>query len=140
MARRVGPDGQVYATAGPNPAHEIYQTVAAAGVDNVTVVTRTPGNLPRLPIGCCDAVLVRAVYHEFRDRHRLTASLMQNVRPGGRVAVIDFDEGTAEQLSGHGIAMNTVVTEMTGAGFHLERRIPDWAGHAYCLLFTRPAT
>ncbi len=138
LARRVGTTGQVYATVGPSPAHEIYETVAAAGVDNVTVITRTPGNLPRLPIGCCDAILVRAVYHDFKDRQQLAHSLFLNARPGGRVAIIDFDEGSSEQQSGHGIALQTPIKEMTAAGFQVTEIVEDWAGHAYCIVFTRP--
>ncbi len=139
LARRVGPGGQVYATVGPNPAHEIYQTLAEADVNNVTVITRTPANLPRLPIGCCDAILVRAVFHDFKDRAQLAHSLFLNARPGARVAIIDFDEGTAEQQSGHGISMQIPIKDMTEAGFVLTEKIEDWAGHAYCLVFTRPA-
>jgi ubiquinone/menaquinone biosynthesis C-methylase UbiE len=139
LARRVRPSGQVYATVGPNPAHEVYETIAAAGVDNVTVITRTPGNLPRLPVACCEAILVRAVFHDFRDRRQLAQSLFLNTRVLGRVAVIDFDEGTPEHGSGHGLDMATAVAEMTGAGFRVEQRIEDWAGNAYCLVFVRPA-
>jgi predicted methyltransferase len=138
LARRVGASGQVYATVGPNPAHEIYQTLAEADVNNVTVITRTPANLPRLPIGCCEAILVRGVYHEFQDRARLAHSLYLNARPGARVAIIDFDEGTSEQQSGHGIAIQSPIKDMTAVGFVLTDTIEDWAGHAYCLVFTRP--
>jgi predicted methyltransferase len=138
MARRVGPSGQVYATVGPNPAHELLQTIAAAGVDNVSVITRTPGASPRLPIGCCEAVLVRAVYHEFADRHLLLSSLHKNLKPGGRVALIDFDEGTPEHASGHGIARGTVVAEVKAAGFELSKVEPHWFGNAYCVLFRQP--
>jgi predicted methyltransferase len=139
MARRVGPGGQVYATVGPNPAHELMQTVAAAGVDNVSVITRTPGASPRLPLACCEAVLVRAVYHEFADRHLLLESLRKNLRPGGVVALIDFDEGTPEHASGHGIARRTVVSEVSAAGFELAKIEPRWFGNAYCVLFRLPA-
>ena len=138
MARRVGPGGQVYATVGPNPAHELLQTIAAAGVDNVSVITRTPGTSPRLPLACCEAVLVRAVYHEFADRHQLLSSLRRNLKPGGLVALIDFDEGTPEHASGHGIARSTVVAEVKAAGFELARVEPRWFGNAYCVLFRQP--
>jgi len=138
MARRVGPSGQVYATVGPNPAHELLQTVAAGGVDNVSVITRTPGASPRLPLGCCEAVLVRAVYHEFAERHTLLASLGQNLKPGGILAIIDFDEGTPEHAVGHGIARRTVLAEVTGAGFELRETFAHWSGNAYCLVFRRP--
>ncbi len=139
LARRVRPSGQIYATVGPNPAHEVYETIASAGVDNVTVITRTPGNLPRLPIDCCEAILVRAVYHEFRDRRQLAQSLFLNARPQARVAVIDFDEGTPEHQSGHGIDRDVVISEMTEAGFRVDQLIEDWAGNAYCVVFLRPA-
>jgi len=135
MARRVGPSGQVYATVGPNPAHELLQTIAAARVDNVSVITRTPGASPRLPLGCCEAVLVRAVYHEFADRQLLLSSLHKNLKPGGLVALVDFDEGTPEHASGHGIARSRVVAEVSGAGFELVRVEPHWFGNAYCVLF-----
>ena len=138
MARRVGPGGQVYATVGPNPAHELIQTVAAAGVDNVSVITRTPAASPRLPLLCCEAVLVRAVYHEFADRRQLLDSLRKNLKPGGRVALIDFDEGTPEHASGHGIARRIVLPEVVAAGFELERVEPRWFGNAYCVLFRQP--
>ena len=138
MARRVGPEGQVYATVGPNPAHELLQTVAQAAVDNVSVITRTPGNAPRLPIGCCEAVLVRAVYHEFADRQTLLSSLRKNLKPGGLLAIIDFDDGTPEHAAGHGIAHGIVLRELTEAGFEIADDISDWSGNAYCLVFRQP--
>ena len=139
MARRVGPKGQVYATAGPDPPHVIYETIASSGVDNVTVVVRTPGQQSRVPPDCCQAVLMRAVYHEFDDRLRVTrGAAYRALKPGGLLAVIDFDEGTPEQMSGHGIARETVVREVTSVGFELDRVIEDWEGNAYCLIFRRP--
>ncbi len=141
LARRVGPTGQVYATVGPNPPHELYRTLARAGVDNVTVIIRTPGpTTPRLPLACCDAILVRAVYHEFRQQRSLIIrNLWRNLKPGGRLLVIDFDENTPEHASGHGVAMRVVLDEMTAAGFELVEIVPDWNGHAYAVLFRRPA-
>jgi predicted methyltransferase len=138
MARRVGPNGQVYATVGPNPAHELLKTVAEAAVDNVSVITRTPGNAPRLPLDCCEAVLVRAVYHEFADRKTLLSSLRKNLKSGGLLAIIDFDEGTPEHAAGHGIALGTVAEEVAAAGFEPAETIADWSGNAYCLLFRQP--
>jgi SAM-dependent methyltransferase len=140
MARRVGPTGQVYATVGPNPAHELLRTVAEGGVDNVSVITKTPGDSPRLPLGCCEAILVRAVYHDFSDRRTLLASLRKNLKPGGLLAIIDFDEGTPEQAGGHGIARRTVAAEVTGAGFELRETHAHWSGNAFCLVFRQPAS
>lgn len=109
-------------------------------MDNVTVITRTPGQPSRLPLECCEAILLRAVYHEFRDRSAIAATMARNLRPGGLLADIDFDEGTPDQMSGHGIARATTVREVTAAGFEIEQVIEDWAGNAYCVLFRRPAS
>lgn len=138
IAARVAPEGQVYATAGPDPPHVIYETIAAAGVDNVTVVVRTPGDQSRVPSNCCEAALMRAVYHEFDDRLRVTSRIYEALRPGATLAIIDFDEGTPEERNGHGIARQTVVEEVTSVGFALEEVIEDWEGNAFCLLFRRP--
>ena len=54
------------------------------------------------------------------------------------MAVIDFEEGTPQQLSGHGLAQSTLIAEMTAAGFAVEQIIDDWSGNAYCVLFRRP--
>jgi predicted methyltransferase len=140
MARRVGEEGQVYATAGPSPVHELYQTIADAGVDNVTVITRTPGDTGRLPYNCCDAVLLRWVYHDFEDRYTFAQTLFKDTKAGGRLMIIDRDEDTPVGLSGHGISQEKVIEEITSAGFELERRIDDWEGDTYALIFRKPAT
>lgn len=137
MAERVGPEGQVYATAGPNPAHELLATIAAAGIDNISVITRTPADTPRLPIGCCDTILVRAVYHHFEDRGQLLSSLRRNLRPNGTVLIIEFDEGTPEQITGHGIGRATVRQDALAAGFDIVQETDDWNGNAYAMLLRR---
>jgi SAM-dependent methyltransferase len=140
LARRVGDEGHVYATAGPTPVHVLFETVADAAVDNVTVITRTPGDTGRLPVACCDAVLLRIVYHDFENRLTFVNTLYRDVKPGGLLAIIDFNEGTDEYASGHGIAIPDAIEEITSAGFQLESTIEDWEGSAYCLIFRKPVT
>jgi hypothetical protein len=140
MARRVADEGQVYATAGPSPVHELYETIADAGVDNVTVITKTPGDKGRLPYNCCDAILLRVVYHDFEDRLTFATTLFKDTKPGGRLMIIDRDESTPVGLSGHGIDQGKAIEEITSAGFELERRIDDWEGDMYALIFRKPAT
>lgn len=139
MARRVGETGHVYATAGGDnrPPSELYASVAAAGLDNVTVITRTPGEQGRLPLGCCDAILLRGVYHHLREREGFTERLFDYLRPGGILAVIDFDTPTPDYESGHGVARTTVIDEFRDAGFVVERVIEDWEGDAYAVTFRR---
>lgn len=135
MARRIG-DGMVYATVGPDPPSVIYQTVADAEVDNITVIVRTPGDAPRLPLECCDATLVRFVYRHFENREeRIAHSLSLTSKPGGRLAIIDWQAGAPAR---NAIPKEIVIQEVTAQGFEFERAIDDWAPDVYCLIFRKP--
>lgn len=135
MAKRIG-DGIVYATVGPDPPSVIYQHVAESGVDNVTVIVRTPGNAPRLPLECCDATLVRFVYRHFENRaERIAHNLWVTTKPGGRLAIIDWQAGAPAR---NAVPKETVIHELGMQGFELERAIDDWAPDVYCLIFKKP--
>lgn len=138
MARRVGPEGEAFATVGPNPAHVLMATVADSGLDNITVITRTPGDTPRLPIGCCDAVLLRLVYSDLR---RERPGFLQNVRrvtkPGGLVAVIDFHPDAPTAPPRDTLSRRAAIAEFTAAGFTLVQDHERWFGNTYCVVFRR---
>jgi ubiquinone/menaquinone biosynthesis C-methylase UbiE len=138
MAKRVAPDGQVFATAGPHPAHNLLETVAASGLDNVTVITRTPGESPRLPIDCCDAVLMRFVYSDLRvERPTLLPMLQRIVRAGGRLAVIEVNPGGPVGPGRQSLPRAAVVDELTQNGFELVDDYEHWFGNTYCVVFRR---
>jgi predicted methyltransferase len=138
MARRVGPDGHVFATAGPSPAHVLMATVAASGLDNVTVITRTPGETPRLPLACCDAILLRRVYSDLqRERPGFLESLRRVAIPGGLVAVIDFHPDAPTGPPRHTLPRRDVIAEFTAGGFTLVEDHERWFGNTYCVVFRR---
>ncbi len=70
LAAEVGPSGHVFSTDIDTQALEqIRALVAAAALQNVTVVqayARDTG----LPTNCCDAVVLRRVYHHLSDPGR----------------------------------------------------------------------
>lgn len=124
MARQVGPSGRIYATElGEEALAGLRRTVAAAGLDNVVVVE---GHASRtnLPAACCDGIFMRNVYHHFADPPAMNASLAAALRPGGRLAVIDFASSRGEAAAPgdrtgdlHGVSQETVVRELRAAGF-----------------------
>jgi len=146
MARRVGPFGKVYATElSADRRRDIQARVTRAGLGNVVVVEGLVADA-NLPEACCDAAFMRDVYHHLSDVKALNASLRRAMRPGGRLAVIDFapgaffhlpgrPEGTAADRRGHGVSPRAVTAELTRAGFVLEREIDDWGGRLFLLLF-----
>ena len=67
LARAVGTSGHVYATEiDEDDVEEIADRAAAAGLDNVTALLGTDTDA-QLPVGCCEAILLRMVYHHFID-------------------------------------------------------------------------
>lgn len=151
LARRISPDGYIYATeVDLGKLDDIRSAVARAGLENVTLLEASPADTG-LPPNCCDAVLLRTVYHHLTEPAAITTDLFDAVRPGGRLMVIDFPprgllsffvrvEGVPDDRGGHGIPPDLVVGELTSVGFDLEQRIDDWRGNHYCLVFMRPRT
>jgi SAM-dependent methyltransferase len=140
MARRVGAEGQAFATAGPAPAHLLMATVAASGLDNVTVITRTPGDAPRLPLSCCDAVLLRRVYSDLeRERPGFLQNLRRVTKPGALVAVIEFHPDAPTGPPRDTLPRREVIAEFTAAGFTLVTDHERWFGNSYCVVFRRDA-
>ena len=151
-ARIVGPGGWVYTTEiDPEKRRVLESRVRETGLQDVTVVEAGVSETG-LPEKCCDAIFMRGVYHHLTDPPAIDASLLQALRPGGLLAVIDFPptlwlwpwtpKGIPEDRGGHGIASELVVKELTAQGFELVRVENDWpAGWLiahYCALFRRP--
>lgn len=132
IARHIGSNGQIYSTElGEESVRELRENINEASVGNVTVVEGHPERT-NLPEECCDAIYLRRVYHHFGNPIPMNASLFQSLKPGGRIAVIDFeprdseaDPGGRASGSQHGVTAETVVEELKQAGFTLvssERR------------------
>ena len=145
LAEKVGPAGHVYATEiEAEDVEEIARRVERAGLENVTALLGTVTDTG-LVDGCCDAILLRMVYHHFTDPVPMRASLRRALRPGGRLAVIDLrpqDWGDLPRVpnrGGHGIREEDLVAEMTSDGFEVVARYEEWAdSHVrYCVVFRR---
>ena len=82
LAKVVGSGGHVFSTEiDPGRLRSLRETVAAAGLGNVTIVAAKTSE-SGLPAGCCDAVVLRRVYHHLSDPGATNASLLRALRPG----------------------------------------------------------
>jgi SAM-dependent methyltransferase len=146
LAERVGSTGQVYATEiHDDELEEIRERMEEAGLENVTIV-RGDADDTHLPDACCDAILLRLVYHHLTDPEPMNASLHRALRPGGIVIVIDFEpkehwrrpEGVPDR-GGHGVLPEDVITEMTAEGFSVVSQHEHWDGHddRFCIVLSR---
>jgi len=144
-AAKVGTTGRVYATEiDDEKLKELQDEVKRRNLANVTVVTSKEADTG-LSDGCCDAIFLRRVYHHLTKPEEFDARLVAALKPGGRLAIIDFPpragydkvEGIPANRGGHGIAEKLVEEELTAAGLKVEKEVKDWPGDDYCVIFVK---
>ncbi len=127
--------GKVFATdITPHALRWTRDYVARERLTNVVVIEGAPA-ATNLPDACCDAVFLRHVYHHITEVAAFNASLRASLKPGGRLAIIDFEgrpnpaqipKGVPANRLGHGIPASVVIEEVTAAGFTHVRTIDAW--------------
>lgn len=146
LARLVGEDGRVIATeVERRKVRKIRRRATAQGLDNVTVFLGSQDDMG-LESGCCDAVLLRLVYHHFQEPAPMRAGLRAALKPTGLLAIIDIAPQAGwrklpgvPDRGGHGIPPEQLHDEMTADGFELVARFDDWNDDAerFCMVFLR---
>ena len=141
----VGATGRVYATEiDAKKLEELKAEVSRRKLQNVIVVESKEGDT-NLPTACCDAIFLRRVYHHLTKPHEFDANLVRSLKPGGRLAIIDFParsglepvEGVPANRGGHGIPQKVVIEELTAEGLQMEKVVNDWPENDYCVLFLK---
>jgi ubiquinone/menaquinone biosynthesis C-methylase UbiE len=141
----VAASGKVYATEiDAKKLAELRGEVAKRKLENVIVV-ESKATDTNLPAGCCDAIFLRRVYHHLTKPVEFDANLVRSLRPGGRLAIIDFApraglepvEGVPSNRGGHGIPQKIVIEELNAAGLQVEKIVNDWPENSYCVLFVK---
>jgi ubiquinone/menaquinone biosynthesis C-methylase UbiE len=151
LAERLGSKATVYSTeVDPTELDKIRSAVRKADLRNVVVIAGTK-NDTRLPPDCCDAIFLRRVYHHLTAPLDMDSSLYRAIRPGGRLAIIDFEPsqrpaatpvpGVPSNRGGHGAPEPIVAQEVTQTGF-MPVSTTDWpvSGEIthFCMLFKKP--
>ena len=151
IGRLIG-DGQVFAT--DITEHALRNTrayVVKEGLKNVTVLEGAAAST-NLPAECCDAIFMRDVYHHIKSASldAFNKSVMASLKPGGRLAIIDFlpgkgsrlPDGVPENRGGHGVPISVVEEELKAAGFVHVRTMPKFPEDdkypLFLVLFRKP--
>jgi SAM-dependent methyltransferase len=148
-AAAVGETGKVYLTELDGDKFAALQKDANRRKLKNVVILAAAEKETKLTDNCCDAIVLRRVYHHFTAPTEMDASLLRSLRPGGLLAVIEFAprksltasdpvKGVPSNRGGHGIPKKILVDELTGAGFRLDRSFDDWPDDGYCVLFRKP--
>lgn len=113
------PQGRVYGLdTEPDMVKYLAERAKREGLKNITAVQARPGD-PRLPEKA-DVVILVDVYHHVENREQYFRQLQQSLKPGGRLAVIDFKMDSAEgPPKAARIAPEQVKAELQRAGYRL---------------------
>lgn len=147
-AEAVGQTGKVFLTELDEAKRKALEdAVQRRGVKN-TVVVQAAEKQTNLPDNCCDAIVLRRVYHHLTAPAEMDASLFRSLRPGGELAVIDFPprkrlgmsdpvKGVPANRGGHGIPKKILIEEVKAAGFRVDKILDDWPEDSYCVIFQK---
>jgi predicted methyltransferase len=136
LARRVGPNGIVYAEdVQAEPLTAISRRVAAEGLRNVKTV-RGLRNDPRLPARSLHAALMVDAYSEIEDRVTFLRNLAKSLRPDGRLGVVDFtlEGGGPGPATEERVSPDAVIRDAGKAGLRLFRQ-ETFLEYQYFLIF-----
>ena len=137
LARAVGPEGKVLAVEiEPNLVDHLKKRALEAGLKQVVPVLAEPSD-PKLPPAGVDLVLVCDTWHHIDDRVHYLGRLAAALRPGGRVAIVDFKEGELPvgPPPAHKLSRAAIVDELKEGGFSLASEKSDLP-YQYVLVFT----
>jgi SAM-dependent methyltransferase len=114
LARAV-PQGKIYAVdASPDMVRYLGERAKREGLGNVLPL-QGGAKSPNLPAPV-DLVLLVDVYHHIDDRVAYFRALRESLKPGGRVAVIDF-RPESKRGPRHKLAASVVEDELRRAGY-----------------------
>ena len=140
LARRVGPNGRVYAEDIQRQMIEsIARRVNRENLRNVTTILGTPSN-PRLPAPV-DAVLIVGVYNEMEAPVVLLRNVAAALEPNGRIGIVDFKKdglGPGPALEER-VDPEQVIRDAEAAGLRLIKR-ETFLRYQYMLVFGKAAT
>jgi len=138
LAKAVGPHGKVYAEDIQPEMLDLLQKYAAEDGDaNIVTVLGTETD-PKLPAGQMDWILLVDVYHEFQEPAPMLAKIRKALKPGGRVALVEYraEDDSARHISPpHRMSVDQILQEWRPAGFELVERIETLPSQ-HLLVFT----
>jgi ubiquinone/menaquinone biosynthesis C-methylase UbiE len=137
FAKAVGPRGRVYAVdTEPKMVAWMERRFREETIPNAVAVLGEPGD-PKLPAAGVDVIFLCDTYHHIDDRVAWIGTAGRALKPGGRLAVVDFHkrELPVGPPPDHKLAREQVIQELAEAGWILSEE-SDLLPYQYLLIFT----
>ena len=122
LAERVGTTGKVLAVdVSDSFLNRVRERVAKANLTQVELI-KSERNDPKLPVESLDAVIIVNAYHEFKEYDAMMAGIVRGLRPGGRLAILDYGSALGHPRSAysHEIPGELVIEDATRQGLRLK--------------------
>jgi FkbM family methyltransferase len=93
----------------------------------------------RLPKSSVDVVLLVDVYHEFSYPYEMGRSMLDGLKPGGRLYLVEYrmEDPEVPIKTVHKMSAAQAIKELTAAGFLFERNLTNLPWQ-HCLVFSKP--
>jgi ubiquinone/menaquinone biosynthesis C-methylase UbiE len=143
LSLAVGPAGRVIAEDIQTDFLEhARHRLEVEGLRNIELVLGTETD-PKLPAGAADLVVVLDAYHHFDFPEQMLAAIKRGLRPGGRLAIIEYHKlrGAMEAgdpdfaLTHIRASADQLVKEVQSAGYKLLWRREHAPGRQYIVMF-----
>jgi len=138
LARRVGPNGKVYANdIQPEMLEQLRKNMAREGIGNVTTVVGAEDD-PHLPPNTLDLVLLVDVYHEFSKPQAMLRKIRESLKPDGRLVLLEYrkEDPKVPIREEHKMSVKQVRTELEPEGFRFDKTI-ETLPQQHILIFRR---
>lgn len=133
MAQAVAPDGVVYAIdIDPGLLKIVEQKAREDAITNIRTVLAATDD-PKIPEPV-DLVLICDTLHHIENRDAYLKTLARYLKPGGRVAVIDFSERWPEGHEPMRYEESQLDAWMSGAGFR-RAASHDWLENSFFVIY-----
>jgi len=138
MALLIGPKSRLYASElSDDYLKMMAERLTPEEFPQITIM-RGSETSTNLPPDSCDAIYLRRVYHHVSHPAEMASAMFETLRPGGRLAVVDFRPGPP-RANDHGILPEVAEQRLVAAGFRIESRVEEWRAGDFIVVASKPA-
>ena len=138
LSKMVG-NGKVYAVdVEPEMIAYLKDRIKLEGHKNIIPVLSTEQKVS-LPANSIDVMLLVDVYHEFSFPYEMTLSMLEALKPGGKLVLVEFraEDPNVPIKTIHKMSEQQAVKEFKASGFLFEKNIGNLPWQ-HCLIFRKP--
>jgi ubiquinone/menaquinone biosynthesis C-methylase UbiE len=138
LSNMVG-NGKVYAVdVEPEMIAYLNDRIKREGKKNIIPVLSTEKTVS-LPANSMDMMLLVDVYHEFSFPYEMARSMLEALKPGGKLVLVEFraEDWNVPIKTIHKMSQQQAVKEFKAAGFSFEKNIGNLPWQ-HCLIFRKP--